>query len=396
MNRLAWMSAVAVVTSMGFVSLPGGMAMAQTPGAEGGAAGSTAPAAPAPVPDEARKGTAPENFRAQIEGFVKGHISRLTSGDSKAASSSRDALIGEVTSPTTSAAYKDFYAGILAAQVQPVFGNANAMVRFQGAVIVARVAGATGNSALAPIAVKLLGDQNVAVQLYGLKTAKAVIANQIVLPNGLAGSPLPKAVANTLIANIDKPEIVRDAVDALYLDLDRATRLTGSARAAALKELVPEALRILAARAKGYEKGLPEEAESDRTVLTFFSNIAWGTLTAPQRQEAMQRFFDILLQSARASVNAQGPEGRPVALNTIQVGRAIYIIASSMDTAGSNAGTKAFLNAAQFFRSASDTLPPAGSELNARANALFDAARGIAEFGRLQAPTGGNSTAPSK
>lgn len=391
MKRLARSAVVlGTVGLLGVASWgPGPYAWGQAAPAAGGAgaaATTPVPPAPDPIPAEARTSTAPEAFRPRIEAFIKGNLVRVKSSDPKVYSAGRDALVAEVASPSTGSSFKDLFAQTLVVHLGPLLDDKDARVRLQAAVVAGRVADRVDNAQLAPVAVKLLKDSNVGLQIWGMKVARGVLSAQLAAPSGLANSPLPKAVVDTVLANPKRQEFARDAADVLHVDLATIIRLKITPATSA--QLIAPALRVLDMRAGLYKDGFPEELESDRSFLTFFSNHVWGSLTPAQRVQVTQRAFDILLRStAAASAATDAAASREMVDHAIRVSRNLQVIASEVDRRASTPATKAFVTAASAIGGGASgaNLPPA-AVVEAGAKAMLTAAKAIPEFKDLKAP----------
>lgn len=368
MNRLA---SVAVV----LVSVAGAVEARSAWGqASGSAGGGTTVAAPVAIPADARTSPAPEAFRPQIEAFVKGNLARLKSGDGAAAAAARTALVSEVTGAATTSSYKDLFGATLASQLGTLAGDPDARVRLQAGVLAAKVAQASDNTQMSPVATKLLGDSNLGVVIWGLKAARGVLAFQASLPAGMSGSALPAAVASAVAKVPESGEVVRDGYDALQLDV---TKLPGI-RAATIQQLAPHVSAILASRSKIYLTKFPEFADADRDAATFFSNFAFAGLPQAEKTKVVQHLADIVLLSALRGAEASGPQQKALLDHAVNVGKNLYIIAQEIDKK-STPQTAALLRSVQFFRNVGPITPPADDVISA-AKATFTALKTVPDY----------------
>lgn len=377
MNRFA---SAAVVLVVGGMLLGGGTdsAWAQTAGGP-----ATSMPAPAAIPAEARTVPAPDAYRPQIVAFVKGNLARLTSGDPKTSALGRDALISEVTGATTTSSYKDLFAESVAQALTPLLADKDARIRLVAGVLAGKLADKVDNAELGPVAVKLLQDSNVGVQIWGMKTARGVLAYQLTQPAGVAGSTVPAALANVVVANPKQPELVVDAVGALHLDLGALAKL--KVPNATVQQLVPHALKILEARIALYKDGVPEGADAVQLMLTFFSNKAWDLLTPAQRLQVMQDTSDLLQLTAAAGASADTASYKAVAQHAVQVGKNLYVIADSVNNAKQSNETKAFREAAKALADV-DRATPSALDLNNMAKKIFDTLVLVPEFKSVHSP----------
>lgn len=375
MKRLA-LTALVVSVGVGVVSAVPVAAQTAAPAA------STAPAAPAAIPPTARTMPDPAPFRSQIEAFVKAHTARIASGDRAAITQSRDAIIAEVSAADTTSIYKSLYTEQLATALAPLLASPELRVRLQAAIVAARVAEKVDNEQLSGVAEKLMSDESYVAVAWGLKVAKPILDYQIKLPSGLTTSRLPAAVAATVARNGKHGEVVRDAADAFGVtDNDRLLRMP----AAAVAQLAPHVLKILEARAELYKSGAPEDTDADRAFLGLIVNRAFGAMPADQRTRAVQRAMDLLILTSRAAAEADGPAQRALAIQAVRLGRNLVVLAGEIDrVAGGQA--KALVEAANYFKAASDTIPPAPADLTAAADKVLTAVQALNDYKTVKAP----------
>lgn len=295
-------------------------------------------------------------------------------------SASRSALFGEVTGPNTTSSYKDLYGATFAQLALPLLGTAETRVRLQVGVVATRIAAASDNTQMTAVAERLLGDSNLAVVLWGLKTARGVLAFQASLPAGLTGSRLPQTVAEAVARNARNGDITREGYDALQLDVTRLPTM----RAAVIQQLAPHVSTVLKARAALYATSFPEFADADRDAATFFSNFAFPALPAQQKVAVMQTMTDIVMLSALRGAEASGAEQRLMLDHAVNVGRNLYVLAQTLNSRPTPQ-TRAFEDATLFFRNAGPITPPA-ADVVAAARRSFDALRAIPEYQSLTEP----------
>lgn len=371
MNRLAWLAVV--VVSVGLAApVPSAWSQPATPAA--------VPAAPAAVPADARTTPAPEAFRPQIAEFIRGHLARLTAEDPAVVSASRAALFGEVAGANTTSSYKDLFGATFAQQVGALWGSADTRLRLQIGVVAARIAASSDNTQMASVAERLLADPSPAVVLWGLKTARGVLAFQTSLPAGLTGSKLPGLVAEAVARHAARGDITREGYNALQLDVTKLPTMRG----ATIQQLAPHVSAILKARAALYRTGFPDYADADRDAATFFSNFAFVGLTAPDKVAVMQEMADIVMLSALRGAEASGQEQKVMLDHATNVGKNLYVLAQTIN-ARPTPQTRAFEEAAVFFRNVGPITPPA-ADVVAAARRSFEALRAIPEYQSLTEP----------
>lgn len=384
---------VAVVASLaGPVLAWSSSAFAQATAAPSAAPAASEPAI-APVPAAARGSVAPSGFRPQIETFIKGNVGRLSSKDAKTFLAARDALVGEVAASGSTPAYRDFYAEVFAATALPVLDSPDARLRLALGVVSARLADRTGSVQLGPVAAKLLKDANLGVQIWGMKTAEGVLKAQLVSGSGgpggggggagiVAGGPveaLVTAVVDTVTKNPTKAELVRDAAEALHLDI--RFRMSD----AVLKEVVPFARKVLAARAALYQPAaVPQDPAADQPYLTFFSNKAWRVLTADEQTATVQSITTMLLSTTGTAKPLTGEAYMALARHAVQVARNLEVIASAVNTSAGTPESKNLLNVTQQVSRIASSLPT-GAVLDTRANDVLSAVQGVSQFSGLTA-----------
>ncbi|MFN4244245.1 MAG: hypothetical protein ACK4PI_13530 [Tepidisphaerales bacterium] len=386
MNRLGWLT-VWVVSIGWLVPVPpalaqpgGGAAGGSGPGGGAAATAAAVPAAPPPIPADARTTPAPEAFRPQIQAFIQGHLARLSAEDPTVTAQSRAALFGEVMGSNTTSSYKDLYGATFAQLAVPLLGTAEPRVRLQVGVVAARLAASSDNTQMTAVAEKLLADANTAVVLWGLKTARGVLAFQTSLPAGLSGSRLPQLVAEAVVRHAKNGDITREGYDALQLDVTRLPTMRG----AVIQQLAPHVAAVLKARAALYVTVFPEFADADRDAATFFSNFAFAALPAAQKVSVMQVMTDIVMLSALRGLEASGAEQRAMLEHAVNVGRNLFVIAQTLNSRPTPQ-TRAFEEATQFFRTAGP-IPPPPADVVAAARRAFEALRAIPEYQSLTEP----------
>src|SRR5689334_1207421 len=101
--------------------------------------------AAATLPQDVRQTTSGQSVKAQVEKFIEGNITKVTSDDPAALKEGREGIIAEVQQPTPTAPapsdqFLDVYAEVLNKQLQPLAKSDNVRVRLNIAIIAARVA----------------------------------------------------------------------------------------------------------------------------------------------------------------------------------------------------------------------------------------------------------------
>lgn len=387
MNRFACLAVglVALGTSFGTFEQAAVAQPTSTPPSNGSTSGAPAasavPAAPMPVASSVRSSDKPEEARAQIDAYIAGHLARLLSGDARAVRDSREALVGEVLPPppTVTSAYKDVYAESLAKAVAGHLKEANPQTRLQIAIIVGRAAQSVDNDKLKGAVEALIADPNLGVELWGLKAARGIIAQQVLTPAVLQNSTTLTAVVNAAMKNPADGNIAREAYEALQISrADQVVKLKG-----AIPVLAPRVLDLLDARSALYAKGIPEQADADREAGTFFALHAFPGLTQEQKVKVVQDLCDQLLLTAQYSVNTpSGPQQKAITDLTRSAGGSLNLIASSIDQAGSTAQTAAFVTATNFFKNMGQIPPPAATILT-NAQAVVTAVKAIPAYASI-------------
>ncbi len=213
-----------------------------------------------------------------------------------------EALVGEtkmVNGAVATVFFLDEYANQLSTAMTNGAGpiaKASIRARLNAAIVVSRIADVGPSWRLAPvISTFLAAGQPDAVTMWGLRAAKPVVLNSLVIGQP---SPLLKEIAPAV-----KNHPSTMVADEGYNALDPLNQTPAVAAA-----LVPVMLDVLAARAEQYKKGVPDEVGVDgKPVFALTRKNIWDAMQPAQRLSAMQSTSNML---ELISQHAQKPDSK--------------------------------------------------------------------------------------
>ncbi len=234
-----------------------------------------------------------------IRAFIDDSVARLADPDGDVLAKARSALCEASKNglKPPSAMYGLEYANALndallafLAKNKEVRGTLNA------AIVAARVAQDCANAKLVPVVAKLLDDKCEAINLWGMRAARYVLADSIKAGTHKQLLASVMAVAGRYIippvAAADRPSvgpaIITEAVKALTQSIDKA-----------VVQVVADPLLSLAQKRMtlyGNKNTIPDEAQGESDPVKFLSRAAvWAGLTPQQQKSTRQLIADLLV-----------------------------------------------------------------------------------------------------
>jgi hypothetical protein len=234
--------------------IPTSVCLAATP--------SSPPSAPSPL---AASVTALQSWSPAAQQAARQQLIRL--GESK-------------TAPAT-------YPASLAEALLPVLQSGTTRAKLNAAVALERVAAKTPSPALAPAASALLADKAEAVTLWGIKTARHLIAE-----GGSSAGTLAAQVAAAVKAHPDSGPIAEEAYAALLPEL--------APQPAVLQSL----LETLESRTALYFKGaIPPSPSAEQAVPAYLAVTCWSHLNVADQKRVLTDLGNLCWSSATAVAN---------------------------------------------------------------------------------------------
>lgn len=257
----------------------------------------------APSLDALKGSTSVAAAGPQIAAAIDAQVKNLMSADPAAAARAREELIDAANpgrvNPT--AAFLNAYAGALNTGIATALKHESDLVRLNAAIIVARVAERTDNSAAAlqGATITLLNDPSPFVVLWGLKAARAVIPAMLRNPAinpGAMFTALVKAAGAHASGVMGSP-IAIEAYEALTLDIFDPGRKPTDAE---LLKVIPIMQQLLQQRVQMYIKTLPPEPLAENRATLFLVNSrVWA------QHDAKQKLASVQIMSNLANLGAQ-------------------------------------------------------------------------------------------
>ncbi len=245
-----------------------------------------------------------------INRFVKQHMDALGDKEPAKVRDARERLVREVRSGMNPAgrAYEVAYTSAINTETVAILdGGANLRAKLNAAIVVARVAEASRAVRLEAAITKLLQNQEEALQLWGMKAAKAVMPELI------------KANVHQKLFECMRSVIEKHPTGAMTQEAYDAFTRTGDnpqTQVVIDPRLVVEPLLALAqVRLGEWAKGVPNEPAVDRSPFMFLTQKGiWDMILKPvQRTRTMQAIWDGIVLCAYHADSTVGPARGEVA-----------------------------------------------------------------------------------
>jgi hypothetical protein len=321
----------------------------------------------AAIPSSVKQSTSPTVLESGVRPFITGEIARLKNKSTQ--KMGKDALIAECVGSgdvTATPEYQIAYARELNRQLTPLLKDSAIRVRLAAAIVAAEVAFKTDKTD-APaefdsLAKTLMTDKENAIQLWGVKLAKYVIAD--LAQQGKDIKAIDKAVLAVVKDHPDRGYFAEEAYAGLTLEpLD--TKSEGFAKAT--PAVLPDLLNLMTERTAQYATAVPGSPQAEEKATIFLAVNAQSAVSAPAvRNRVLQ-----VLGEAACAVLTQIANGNN-ANELVSVARAE---GGALNVFGQNFGNPALSAAGQAISSVSPSTP--SNTLNANCTSLAGALKGM-------------------
>ncbi len=275
-----------------------------------------------------------DKSRKEIETYVNGLVAKLVAKDPNSRQF-RDELATQAKDTQTfspSPSFKLIYAGAVSQAIAPLLKDEDPVVRVNAAMVVAKVAADTkAGTTLAPVAEQLINDQSIAVRVWGIKAAGALLQNLFSVQMNLQNEKISAAIAASVAKAPNSGPILQEAYKALDL-----TGLIPPMSPAGLCRATDRTNEILAGRVQQYLAGTPIEPQTDRVAITFLSKgeavnaaKAAGAQGADRILKVMQNMLDITSASAERANTLSGAEKTKMLKVTEAAAGAIFVLSNA-------------------------------------------------------------------
>ena len=252
----------------------------------------------------------PAGAGATIDTLVQGYAANLAKDDAEARKLARDSLIGEsdTASNTASAAYQTAYATSVAKALQPLLNpKSNRQVRLNAAIAIGQVAAHVSRTDSAdvflPLATLLLQSNDFESQLWGIKTAKYVLASLANKNVNFTG--LEKKIVATVEKSRQSGDLIEEAYQALTFE---PLRIAGAANINAIMgKTVSDVFDLVEWRISQYKAGIPNNPQGEWIVCSLFPGNFFPVISANPaiKARALKDFGDLACVQLKAMVNLQ-------------------------------------------------------------------------------------------
>ena len=208
----------------------------------------------------------------------------LTNSSPKAAQQARQQLIQLAESSRMPATYPADLSRALTA----VLRQGNCRSRVNAAVVAERVAAKTASPDLPPLADALLRDRSDSVALWGMKTARPLIASS------QAADRLAAAVTSAAKAHPQAVALTEEA----YLALTPR-----EAGAPLINAVLPELVNLIDWQLSRFDQGDFNALQAPRPIDTFLPLVAWPVATKAQQRQVLQALGELSCSAAHAIGN---------------------------------------------------------------------------------------------
>ena len=257
------------------------------------------------LPSQVIVGTDPNAIRAAAGPFVKQQAKRLADAGPAEAADARQSLLSPLAGGAATGQFLATYASEIADAIAPVATNNDPRVRLNAAIVVARVAEASGSTDLTDPIKTLLQDSSPGVVIWAVKASASVlpfVQNDQLLRQR---AQLDQAVVAAVKANPDSGPIAQEAYNALILKLDNRGFMQNPPQGY-VGRVLPGALEsvheMLAFRLDLYGAGVtpPEPAVEQQPVNFLVDVTVWPRQTPPGRQRSIEQMAALALRASEA------------------------------------------------------------------------------------------------
>lgn len=250
---------------------------------------------------------------AAASGSVSDAIASLASGDREKVVAARSTLIGRLAG-NPSANTLNTLARDLAAGVMPVVNGNDPHAKLNAAIVVQRLADATGSLDLAPAIARLINDESPAVAAFGLRASANVLPR--VLGNAVTANQdviLP-AITNALAKHAANEAVAIDAYTALTRVLaapGAEASLGSNVVREATPRIVDTLLKVIGSRITDFGSGSVAEpgAEGQLAVVFLSKASTWGLMSEQQKTRTIGVLIGLLDATAAEYAAIKDPQG---------------------------------------------------------------------------------------
>lgn len=224
--------------------------------------------------------------------WIQRQTQDLRSPDARRSQAARRTLL----QATESSRLPTSYPADMAEALSAVLKEGNCRARLNAGVVAERVSAKTGSPALVPLARELMADKSVPVALWGVKTARPLIAASAAQSG--AKSLLAAAIVACAKEHPDSSAVIDEAYAALMPKSDEPD-------AAATKAILPHLLGLTEWRLGRFNANQPSTFTSEQAIDTFVAIYAWPAAAPPQRQKIIDDLVGWTCVAAGAVANGQ-------------------------------------------------------------------------------------------
>jgi hypothetical protein len=273
----------------------------------GGALAQTTTAGPT-IPMSAKNATDATTSRATIAQFIQSQIISLLSDDPAIQKTARDRLIAECPAGS-SGSYFDVYGHELNAAVMAAM-NRNPLpplrVRLNMAVVVETVARVGQTTQVRDAVIAMMNDPSDAVALWGMKAAAQVLPQVLQNPVLLANDKLLPAFLSSVKLHPGAGFVASEAYRAL--SLANVAGINPNQVQQLIPHVIKPMLDVLEFRVSLYQSGIPDNAEAEKTVATFFNSTNYNAAGPADQHRIIQDMVNLITLAGEQSLNANKPQ----------------------------------------------------------------------------------------
>ena len=224
--------------------------------------------------------------------WIQRQTQDLRSPDARRSQAARRTLL----QATESSRLPTSYPADMAEALSAVLKEGDCRARLNAGVVAERVSTKTGSPALVPLARELMADKSVPVALWGVKTARPLIAASAA--QSAAKDSLAAAIVACAKEHPDSSAVIDEAYAAL-------TPKSDVPDAAATKAALPHLLGLTEWRLGRFNADQPSTFTSEQAIDTFVAINAWPVGAPPERQKIVDDLVGWICVAANAVANGQ-------------------------------------------------------------------------------------------
>ncbi len=235
-------------------------------------------------------------FQTQVDQYVRAQVSSIIQDDPATTAAVRKDMVDQC-GPGSTPSFLEIYAkSVNAAVLAELSKNPPFRVRLNLAYLVESVSHAARTMSLEPVVLKLIGDPNDFVALWGIRAAKPIVDLVVQNPATVASDPLIPAIIAAVKQHASFGPIAEAAYLALNLDDINATK-------ASIDVVFQPMMDILRFRISLYQSGVPDSPQADEVAARFLSG-KHDSATEPVLQDIIQSLVDLISVASQQAQNA--------------------------------------------------------------------------------------------